>query len=61
VSGAIKIAINRNLRTHRVEVSAKPLDGLELSVDYYHFADHSLQGGRDPLAEPASAVGRPAP
>ncbi|MCL4838278.1 MAG: hypothetical protein KJ058_09975 [Thermoanaerobaculia bacterium] len=47
----IKLATNRNLRTHRVEVSAKPLDGLELSVDYYYFtADtRNNRGGQRPL------------
>jgi hypothetical protein len=48
----IKIAINRNLRTHRIEVSAKPLDGLELSVDYYHFTADTPNnlGGQRPVS-----------
>ena len=48
----IKVAINRNMRTHRVEVSAKPLDGLELSVDYYHFTADSPNnlGGQRPVS-----------
>lgn len=33
----IKMVINRNLRTHRLEVSVKPISGLDLSVDYYYF------------------------
>ncbi|MGD8440527.1 MAG: alginate export family protein [Holophagae bacterium] len=33
----IKIVTNRNLRTHRIEVSVKPLQGLDLSIDYYYF------------------------
>jgi hypothetical protein len=48
----IKIAINRNMRTHRVEVSAKPFDGLELSVDYYYFTADTRNnlGGQPPVA-----------
>jgi hypothetical protein len=48
----IKIAINRNMRTHRVEVSAKPLDGLELSVDYYYFTADTRNnlGGQRPVS-----------
>jgi hypothetical protein len=48
----IKVAINRNMRTHRVEVSAKPRDGLELSVDYYYFdADTANNlGGQRPVS-----------
>jgi hypothetical protein len=38
----IKIAINRNLRTHRFEVSVKPLEGLDLSIDYYYFEADTL-------------------
>jgi hypothetical protein len=40
--GMIKIAINRNLRTHRLEVSCKPLSGLDLSIDYYYFMADTL-------------------
>ena len=48
----IKVAINRNMRTHRVELSVKPLDGLELSVDYYHFTADTRNnlGGQPPVA-----------
>mgnify|MGYP003563556178 CR=1 FL=1 len=35
--GSIKMLINRNMRTHRIEVSVKPLRGMDLSVDYYYF------------------------
>jgi len=38
----IKIVTNRNLRTHRFEVSVKPLSGLDLSVDYYYFDADTL-------------------
>ena len=38
----IKIAINRNLRTHRLEVSVKPASGLDLSIDYYYFMADTL-------------------
>jgi hypothetical protein len=38
----IKIAINRNLRTHRVEVSVTPRSGLDLSIDYYYFMADTL-------------------
>ncbi len=40
--GMIKIVTNRNLRTHRVEISVKPMNGLDLSVDYYSFAADTL-------------------
>jgi hypothetical protein len=48
----IKVGINRNMRTHRVEFSVKPRDGLELSLDYYHFtADTSNNlGGQRPVS-----------
>lgn len=48
----IKVAINRNLRTHRVELSAKPLDGLELSIDYYYFMADTRNnlGGQRPVS-----------
>jgi hypothetical protein len=48
----IKIAINRNMRTHRVELSAKPVDGLELSVDYYYFTADTRNnlGGQPPVS-----------
>jgi hypothetical protein len=48
----IKIATNRNLRTHRFEVSVKPTSGLELSVDYYHFTADTLNnlGGQRAVA-----------
>ena len=48
----IKIAINRNLRTHRVELSVKPRDGLEVSVDYYHFMADTANnlGGQRPVS-----------
>jgi len=50
--GMIKMAINRNLRTHRIEVSVKPADGLDLSLDYYHFSadERNNLGGQPPLA-----------
>jgi hypothetical protein len=38
----IKIVTNRNLRTHRFEVSVKPLSGLDLSIDYYYFTADEL-------------------
>lgn len=49
---AIKIAINRNMRTHRFEVSVKPGEGLELSVDYYHFTADTTNnlGGQRPVS-----------
>ncbi len=48
----IKVAINRNMRTHRVEFSVKPQDGLELSVDYYHFTADTTNnlGGQRPVS-----------
>jgi hypothetical protein len=48
----IKIAVNRNLRTHRFEVSVKPLPGLDLSVDYYYFMADTLNnlGGQRAVA-----------
>jgi hypothetical protein len=49
----IKVAINRNMRTHRVEFSVKPAQGLELSVDYYYFTADELnnRGGQRPLPQ----------
>lgn len=38
----IKVAINRNLRTHRFEVSVTPKSGLDLSIDYYYFRADTL-------------------
>lgn len=38
----IKIATNRNLRTHRFEVSVTPRSGLDLSIDYYYFEADTL-------------------
>jgi hypothetical protein len=48
----IKIAINRNLRTHRLEVSVKPASGLDLSIDYYYFLADTLNnlGGQRPVS-----------
>ncbi len=48
----VKIAVNRNLRTHRFEVSVKPLSGLDLSVDYYYFDADTLSnlGGQRPVS-----------
>lgn len=52
----IKMVINRNLRTHRIEFSIKPADGLDLSLDYYHFRadERNNLGGQPPLATYAS-------
>lgn len=52
----IKMAINRNMRTHRIEISVKPADGLDLSLDYYHFSadEQNNLGGQPPLATYAS-------
>lgn len=45
----IKIATNRNLRTHRVEVSFKPVAGMDISIDYYYFlADTANNLGGQP-------------
>jgi hypothetical protein len=54
----IKVAINRNMRTSRIEISAKPRDGLELSVDYYYFTADTPNnlGGQRPL--PTYGAGR---
>ena len=38
----IKIVTNRNIRTHRFEVSVTPLSGLDLSIDYYYFTADEL-------------------
>lgn len=38
----IKIVTNRNLRTHRIELSVKPKSGLDLSIDYYYFTADTL-------------------
>jgi hypothetical protein len=48
----IKVGINRNMRTHRVEVSVKPREGLDLSVDYYHFTADTANnlGGQRPVS-----------
>ncbi len=48
----IKIAVNRNLRTHRFEVSVKPLDSLDVSIDYYYFTADTLNnlGGQRPVS-----------
>ncbi|HSL16626.1 MAG TPA: alginate export family protein [Methylomirabilota bacterium] len=48
----IKIVTNRNLRTHRFEVSVKPMSGLDLSVDYYYFTADTLNnlGGQRAVA-----------
>ncbi len=48
----IKIVTNRNLRTHRIEVSVKPLQGLDVSVDYYYFTADTLNnlGGQRAVA-----------
>jgi hypothetical protein len=52
----VKVAINRNIRTHRVELSVKPREGLELSVDYYYFTADTRNnlGGQQPLQTYAS-------
>jgi hypothetical protein len=48
----IKVAINRNMRTHRVEFSVKPKEGLELLVDYYYFTadERNNLGGQRPVS-----------
>ncbi|MCU0230989.1 MAG: alginate export family protein [Acidobacteria bacterium] len=48
----IKIFANRNLRTHRVELSAEAAAGLNLSIDYYYFQADTLNnlGGQPAVA-----------
>jgi hypothetical protein len=53
----IKVAINRNLQTHRLELSVKPIAGLDLSLDYYYFTADTLNnlGGQPPVSRYASS------
>jgi hypothetical protein len=48
----IKIFTNRNLRTHRMELSAEAAAGLNLSIDYYYFQADTLNnlGGQPAVA-----------
>lgn len=48
----VKVGINRNMRTHRVEVSVKPRDGVEFSIDYYDFTADTANnlGGQRPVS-----------
>ena len=49
---SIKMLINRNMRTHRFEVSVKPRSGLDLSIDYYYFTadERNNLGGQPAVA-----------